>query len=847
LSAKYKSRLLSHLSHESYTPARIGDVAKDLNIPVDQLEEFTAAVRSYAEQGLVELGQSGHVTLPTLGMIADAAKGQQKTVTGTFRKNPRGFGFVEPNQKFREGSIFIGPDSTGDALTGDTVRAKVYRDRKPDGSYGFAGEIVEVVDRKKSSYSGTLTKRGQLWVMLPDGKQITNPIVIRDAESTKAREGDKVVVELLVYPEGNDLGEGVITKVLGEAGRPDVETQAVIAAFDLPGEFESSHVQQAREASADFDAQIAEWKEKGSSVLRDGRLDLTEEFIITIDPPDAKDYDDAISIKRTDSIDGGGWEVGVHIADVAHFIPINSPLDLEARNRANSVYLPRHVIPMLPEVLSNGICSLQEAVPRFCKSAFMTYDRHGKVRAEGVAQTLIRSSKRLTYLEAQALIDGDLNEARRHAKTPPKYTDQLLETLREFNACAKAIQARRDREGMIVLDLPECVLIYDERGHVVDAEREDDAFTHKLIEMFMVEANEVLARLFENMSVPLLRRIHPEPVPGDSDTLRKVAMVAGYRIPKSPTREELQGLLKATAGTAAARAVHFAVLRTMSQAEYSPALVGHFALASSAYAHFTSPIRRYADLTVHRALAQYLKMTDNGRKRPRGEGDWKRLGTDLMRMTGVLPEDELEQIGKAATLREKNAESAERSLRSFLVLQLLENHIGEEFKGVVTGISPRGIFVQIDKYLADGFIKSEDLPGDVTRGNVTPFWKIDARSGALVDIRSGRSFNFGDSVMVKVVQVDLAKRQMECVLGEESAATRAAGKGKKVVDGKGKLLGGFGADGGGLGAPAAGAGFGGGGGWDKDTGKWRGKTGDQARSQRSKSRDQRKKNHRRDK
>ncbi len=846
MSAKYKSRLLSHLSHESYTPARIGDVAKDLNIPVDQLEEFTAAVRSYAEQGLVELGQSGHVTLPSLAMIADAAKGQQKTVTGTFRKNPRGFGFVEPNLKYREGSIFIGPDSTGDALTGDTVRAKVYRDRKPDGSHGFAGEIVEVVDRKKSSYSGTLTKRGQLWVMLPDGKQITNPIVIRDAESTKAREGDKVVVELLVYPEGNDLGEGVITKVLGEAGRPDVETQAVIAAFDLPGEFESSHVQQAREASAEFDAQIAEWKEKGSSVLRDGRLDLTEEFIITIDPPDAKDYDDAISIKRTDSIDGGGWEVGVHIADVAHFIPINSPLDLEARNRANSVYLPRHVIPMLPEVLSNGICSLQEAVPRFCKSAFMTYDRHGKVRAEGVAQTLIRSSKRLTYLEAQALIDGDLNEARRHAKTPPKYTDQLLETLREFNACAKAIQARRDREGMIVLDLPECVLIYDERGHVVDAEREDDAFTHKLIEMFMVEANEVLARLFENMSVPLLRRIHPEPVPGDSDTLRKVAMVAGYRIPKSPTRDELQGLLKATAGTAAARAVHFAVLRTMSQAEYSPALVGHFALASSAYAHFTSPIRRYADLTVHRALAQYLKMTDNGRKRPRSEGDWKRLGTDLMRMQGVLPEDELEQIGKAATLREKNAESAERSLRSFLVLQLLENHIGEEFKGVVTGISNRGIFVQIDKYLADGFIKSEDLPGDVTRGNVTPFWKIDARSGALVDIRSGRSFNFGDSVMVKIVQVDLAKRQMECVLGDASAATRAAGKGKNVVDGKGKLLGGFGADGGGLGAPAAGAGFGGGG-WDKDTGKWRGKTGDQARSQRSKSRDQRKKNHRRDK
>jgi ribonuclease R len=832
---KYKRRLLDHLAHDSYTPARTGDVARDLNIPAEQLDDFSAAVKALAGEGVLEVGPSGHLSLPSLARFTEQGA---PAVKGTFRKTLRGFGFVQPSLKVREGSIFIPPEDTGDALTGDTVAVRVRRDRPRDGQPGFAGVIVGVLERHKSSYTGTLQKRGTQWVVLPDGRQITNPIVVRDAESSRARDGDKVVLELLAYPEGDVLGEGVITKVLGDAGKPDVETQAVIAAFDLPGEFPERCVDQAREANADFEGQIAAWKERGGETL-ENRLDLTNDFIITIDPPDAKDYDDAISIRRTDSIEGGGWEVGVHIADVAHFIPIDSVLDLEARDRANSVYLPRMVIPMLPEVLSNGICSLQEGVPRFCKSSFMTYDRHGNIRGEGVAQTLIKSAKRLTYLEAQALIDGDLNEARRHAKTPPKYTDELLAVLREFNACARAIQGRRDRQGMIVLDLPEVVLIYDERGHVVDAEREDDAFTHKLIEMFMVEANEVLARLFEGMSVPLLRRVHPEPIPGDSEGLRKTAMVAGFRIPKNPTREELQGLLKATHGTPAARAVHFAVLRTLSRAEYSPALIGHFALASEAYAHFTSPIRRYADLTVHRALAEYLHRTNNGRTRPKGEGDRKRLGQDLIRTPACMSEAELLEIGNHATQRERNAEDAERTLRSFLVLQLLEKHVGESFRAIVTGISPRGIFIQIDKYLADGFVKAEDLPGDVTRENVTPVWKVDAKTGALVDTRSGRSFNFGDTVTVKIAAVDLAKRQMECVI--DDAAGRAAGKAKKHYDKHPGLIGG--GVGGGMGH-TQGAGFGG---WDKQTGKWRGKTGDQNRAQRSKSRDKGKKHHRRDK
>ncbi|MDX2017260.1 MAG: VacB/RNase II family 3'-5' exoribonuclease [Planctomycetota bacterium] len=825
MSLRFTKRILEHLRHEGYTPRRLDQIAIDLGIEDELRDEFDSAIDSLKDRREIEVSGTGLISLPSLRGV-----GLGGEVVGTFRKAMKGFGFVKPERSMREGDIYIPAEDVRDALSGDTVKVMLHRD--PRDPSGFVGSIVEVVKRKRSVFTGTLGKRGGQWLVFPDGRELTDPVVIRDAESKNAREDLKVVVEIVAYPEQGDggsrvLAEGVITKVLGDAGRPDVETQAVIAAYNLPGEFPEECVEQAREAAAQYEREVADYQVRGIEALPD-REDLTGEFILTIDPPDAKDYDDAISLRKIDSLDGGLWELGVHIADVAHFIDPNSPLDKEARDRSNSCYLPRLVIPMLPEVLSNGICSLQEGVLRYCKSAFITYDKEGRVRSERVAQTLIKSAKRLTYLEAQALIDNDEQEARRHAKTPPRYTDELLGKLRDMNTLAKMIEKRRHRQGMISLELPDVVLKYDEQGRVVDAEREDDAYTHKLIEMFMVEANEVAARLFENLGVPLLRRVHPEPTPGDVDTLRQTAMVAGYRVPKNPTREELQGLLDATRGTDAARAVHMAVLRTLTRAEYSPALIGHFALASEAYAHFTSPIRRYADLTVHRCMAAFVQATENGRRMPRTEKDMKNLGRDLMLTDYCLPEDELVSIGKHATYREEQADSAEKELTKFLVLQLLEQHVGEAYAGVVTGCNPGGVFVQLDKFLIDGFIKSVDLPGDVTRGNERPFWRIDQRSGALVDVKSGRSFKAGDKIVVKVAAVDLAKRQMELVI--DDPASRAVGKARTITP-KG------GGPGGGLGG---GFGSGGGAGFREQ------RTGSQKRSQRSRDRDRRKKQHRRD-
>lgn len=775
---RFKQRLMAHLKHDTYSPADIDTLIRDLRIEPEDQDAFREAVNALAESGQLVLDDN-QVTLPPIG----------RELIGTFKRNAKGFGFIIPRDPNAHGDLFVPIGSTMDALTGDVVKASViYQKRRAgDDRSPYIGEIVEIIKRKQSNFTGTLMKRGGMWVVEPDGKVVTEPIVVRDAQSANAYEGNKVVVEILHFPEGDYLGEGVITKVLGESGEPNVETQAVIEAYGLPGEFAEEVMDEARRQTKRFDEEVAELK-SGKGVDRTVRMDLRESFIITIDPPDAKDYDDALSLEKIGQEGSGGavWRLGVHIADVAHFVEQGGPIDQEAVQRTTSVYLPRKVIPMLPEILSNGICSLQEGVERFAKSAFIDYDEQGRVRARGFAQSLIKSAKRLTYLEAQALIEGDEAEAKKHAKTEPNYTEQLIKTLRQFDRLAKRIEERRRKAGMIHLELPDAELVYDDQGHVIDAVPEDDAYTHTLIEMFMVEANEAIATLFEDLGVPVLRRTHPEPVPGSTEGLHDFVKVAGYRVPKAPTREDLQALLDATKGSPAAPAIHMAVLRTLTRAEYSPAMIGHFALASNAYSHFTSPIRRYPDLTAHRSLAEYLKHTKNGLEPPRDEKAKKALGRKLRESPACPGEEELQIVASRCNINEENAESAERELRQFLVLQLLEKHIGESFPGIVTGVMNRGVFVRLDKYLAEGMCEASDLPVPAPAGAKQAYhkkglWRIDGKSGALVEQNTGRSYNIGDRVEVTIASVDLARRQMELVIAD--AASRMTGKSKSVAAG----------------------------------------------------------------
>ncbi|NJL31050.1 MAG: RNB domain-containing ribonuclease [Phycisphaerales bacterium] len=374
---------------------------------------------------------------------------------------------------------------------------------------------------------------------------------------------------------------------------------------------------------------------------------------------------------------------------------------------------------------------------------------------------MIRSSKRLTYLESQALIEGDLREAIKHARSEPKYSRPVTDALKQMNDLARTLRKRRMQEGMIVLGLPEVELVFDDSGRVVDAVKEDDAFTHTLIEMFMVEANEAAARVFARLDLPMIRRVHADPPVHDLSEMRSFAKVAGHDLPAKPTRFDLQKLLDGTRGKPAQYAVHLAVLKTLSRAEYAPDLIGHFALASEHYTHFTSPIRRYPDLIVHRGLDAYLDALAEMSSRPSAGGKTSKAETRLMvnrlRDDPRMPaEDTLRALGQHCSQTERNSSGAEDDLRTYLVLDLLRHHMGEDYEGTVTGITSDGLYVQLDKYLVDGYIKSSDLPG-----GPADRWRLNRQTGALVAMRSGKSIRIGDRYVVRIANVNPVRRHLE--------------------------------------------------------------------------------------
>jgi ribonuclease R len=768
MSEQLKTRILDHLKSERYRPQRPRGLAKELNLEEDAAyPAFREALRELMHQGRVMIASRGAVVLP-------AQKAGRDELVGTYRHNKRGFGFVVPTDPATHEDLYIPQGENGGAINGDTVRAKITSRGHRDGKAMYTGRVTEVLERKHSRFVGTLTKQGTTWMVLPDGNQLTDPILTPDAGSRHIKAGTKVVVELTEYPEEGQRAQGVITEVLGAAGEKDVDLRSVIIAHALPEKFPEEVVAQARRAMDTFDPDA----ERGN------RLDISDQMVCTIDPDDAKDYDDAISLRQ---LDDGNWELGVHIADVSFFVKSGTPLDEEAVKRGNSTYFPGHVIPMLPEILSNGVCSLQEGVPRFCKSAFITLDKDARPVRTKFVNTIINSRQRLRYREAQAIIDGE--KAIPHpdgARPITDYPAEVVQLLADMNALAKRIQKRRRAEGQIVLDLPTIDLVLDEEGKVIDAVAEDQSFTHTLIEMFMVEANEAVARLLDSLNVPFLRRVHPGPELDDSERLRTFVQVAGHKMPKQLDHKSIQSLLEAVRGKPESYAINLAVLKSLSRAEYSPEQIGHFALASENYCHFTSPIRRYADLTIHRLLDAYFTARGDatgGKGRDRGGRKSKPVLEDIPSY------EDLVELGKHISFTERRSSDAERELRQVKVLTLLQDKIGEEFQGVVTGITNFGIFIQLTAYLVDGLIRYEDLMDD--------WWDVDDRGGFVRGQRTGLRIGIGDVTKVYVIKVDLARRELGLAIseirgrdGKEKTLPAAAGaapnkKGGARVKGKG--------------------------------------------------------------
>ena len=718
----YKDRIIKMLKHSDYEPLKLNQLAKALGVGPEDYPHFKDAFENLRRAGHVVIGAKNLISLPSLS-------GQ---IIGTFRANPKGFGFVIPRQANAHGDLFIPPDATAEAMTGDIVVAKVKRKGKRDGQMQFSGEIIKILERAQNRFVGTLYKHPEGWLVQPDGSSFFDPISVDDVSAKEAKEKDKVVVEILTYPTEKYLARGVIIEVLGKAGRYDTEIKSVIHQYHLPGQFETDCIEQARRAAAQFNPE-----------QQNNRQDITDKVIITIDPPDAKDFDDAISIEKNAD---GNWVLGVHIADVSSFIPADSPLDIEAKDRGNSTYLPAKTIPMLPEILSNGICSLQPDQKRFAKSAYITYDQKGNIVSRSFANSIIRSTQRLTYQQADGILHG-------HTKnTGPK----VIKLLKNMETLSRAIEQRRTKNGMLHLDLPETELIMDKAGQVVDARPADDSYPHTMIEMFMVEANDAVASLLDKLNIPFMRRIHPEP---DALSMKNLALLVkafGYTLPRKPDRRTIQNLLAAVEGSDCSLAVNFAVLRSFEKAQYAPLHIGHYALASTHYCHFTSPIRRYADLLVHRVLEHYLQNRTEEAKHDEASQD-------------------LAETGKHITFTEQRAEDAERELKTVLILQMLTKRIGEELDCVVTGLTSFGVFVQCKKFGIEGLIRMGDLGPDQ--------WKYNAKAQSIIGEHSGAGIRLGQAIKVNIVSVNVPARQLN-LSPVESLAKEPKQKGKTKTRGK---------------------------------------------------------------
>jgi ribonuclease R len=701
--------ILNAVARKSYQPMTAKALARKLGLEETAYREFRRALRTLINEGKVQVGKNDTIRpAPSL----PRAKGVFKRLTG-------GDGIV---RVFTEEGLppheYYVPDHLAhDAASGDEVEIAVRR-RSTRAEDGLA-EVREVVKRATRRFVGTYFERDGDRLVRVDGQIFTHSVGVADATVKGVRPNDKVVLEMIRFPTALARGEGVIVENLGRTGDPKVDTTAVVRALGIPDHFPDEALAEAREQAAKF-------REDDLT----GREDFTGQLVITIDPVDAKDFDDAVSLVR--DADTGHWLLTVHIADVAHFVPPGGPLDREARERGTSVYLPQRVIPMFPEVISNGLASLQEGKVRFVKTVEMEFTSEAEPVSVSLANGAIRNRRRFTYEEVQGILTRAPGEPARGV--PP----EIVRMLQDMRTLSKAMRARRARRGSLEMSMPEAVLEYDDKGHVSGAHFAAHDDSHQLIEDFMLAANEAVAEHFDRLKVPFIRRVHPAPDQRKLEAFVLFARTLDYKLHRRPSRLDLQRVLNESASTTERHAVHYAMLRSLKQATYSTEQDEHFALASSNYCHFTSPIRRYPDLTVHRLVGQWL-----ARGRVRSE------------------EKELSNVAEHCSKTERRAESAEREAVKLRLLNYLSDRIGMELPAVITGVAEYGFFAQGQEFPAEGLVHVSSLGDD--------YYQFDPDGHVLEGRRHGHRYRLGDEVRVEVVRVDLQRRQLDF---------RIAGKGK---------------------------------------------------------------------
>ncbi len=716
-----KQELLTFFKEEADHPLMDIDVAKFLHVEGKDVGPLVELMEELVKEGALIKTKKRKFAIPEhFGLV-----------NGKLQMTTKGYGFVSVSPR-REDDVFIPPSMLGGAMHQDRVLIKVVESAAD--SRRKEGTVVQVVERANWKVVGTFTSQEDYGFVVPDDKKINKDIYIPASGLKGAQTGQKVVVSITQWPEERRNPEGNITEILGFKGDPGTDILSIIRQYQLPEEFPKKVMQEAEDIPQEISPEELA-----------GRKDLRQKRIVTIDGADAKDLDDAISLEK---LPNGHYWLGVHIADVTHYVKEKSKLDQEAFERGTSVYLIDRVIPMLPPRLSNGICSLNPHVDRLTLSVFMEISSQGGVISHEIAETVINTTERLVYTDVSDMLEGvDRPELAR--------LEYLREDFKLYEELAAVLKRRREQRGSIDFDFPEPYITLDPDGKPVDVFERERRTANRIIEEFMLITNETVAEAFNWMEVPFVYRVHENPDPTRIENFQKFIWNFGFKLKVTGDEvkpKSMQDLLKEIAGKPEEHIVNKLMLRSLKQARYSPECLGHFGLAAEFYCHYTSPIRRYPDLQIHRIIKDMLH---------------KRLTPErISQLAGIV-----ELASENSSDRERNAEQAEREVDDLKKTEYMIRFVGEEFNGIISSVTSFGVFIELENTI-EGLCRMSDLDDD--------YYHYDEQNLQLIGERKKKAYRIGDRVRIRVDRANVEMREVGFVI-LESLETNPVARGEGLA------------------------------------------------------------------